>query len=76
MKAIELWWQYIVIVAVLALGIYGFTVLTGFETRVLSRKTKRTAESMYGNYADPDRKQRRYAKNRHGQRQDDEGRTP
>ena len=76
MKAIEVWWQYIIVVVVLALGVCGFLTLTSFETRVLSRKTKRTAESMYGNYADSDRKQRRYAKIRHGQSQDDEHGTP
>ena len=76
MKAIEVWWQYIIIVVVLALGVYGFSVLTGFETRMLSRKTKRTAESMYSNYADSNRKQGRYAKIRHGQWQDDEDRAP
>lgn len=75
-KAIEVWWQYIIIVIVLILGGYCFLVLTGFETRMLSRKTKRTAESMYSNYADSNREQRRYAKNRHGQWQDDGNRTP
>lgn len=67
------WREYIIIVAVLIAGVYGFLVLTGFETRVLTRKTGRTAESMYDNYADSNRKQRRYARKRGGEWKDDEG---
>jgi hypothetical protein len=33
------WWQYIIIAAVVLLGIYGFLTLTSFETRILSRRT-------------------------------------
>jgi hypothetical protein len=54
-------------------GVYCFWVLVGFETRVVSRKTNRTAESMYSNYADSNRKQRRYARKRGGEWKDDEG---
>lgn len=57
-----MWWQYVIIVAVLILGVYGFLSLTKFETRLLSRKTDRTAEETYDAYADSRRKQRRYAK--------------
>jgi hypothetical protein len=60
------WWQYIIIAAVLVLGIYAFLVFTGFETRTLSRRTTRTAEDMYPSYADSLRKQRRYAR-QHGE---------
>jgi hypothetical protein len=59
------WWQYIIIAAVLVLGIYAFLVFTGFETRVLSRRTNRTAEDMYPGYAGSLRKQRRSAQ-QHG----------
>jgi hypothetical protein len=52
------WWQYLIIAAVLIFGIYGFLQLTGFETRVLTRKTSRTAESMYGSYSDSGRRRR------------------
>ena len=45
------WWEYIIVAAVLLFGIYAFATLTGFETRLLSRRTSRTAESMYDNYA-------------------------
>lgn len=65
-----MWWQYVIIVVVLILGVYGFIALTGFETRLLSRRTDRTAESMYGNYADPERKRRRSAKQRDSQQKD------
>ena len=64
-----MWWEYIVIAAVLVFGIYAFMTLTGFETRVLSRRTSRTAESMYGNYADSASEQRRYARRRGGERE-------
>ena len=55
-----MWWQYLIIAAVLIFGIYAFLQLTGFETRVLSRKTRRTAENMYSGYADRGRKQRKH----------------
>ena len=56
-----MWWEYVIIAAVLLFGIYAFLTLTGFETRILSRRTNRTAESMYSNYADPSRRQRRHS---------------
>jgi len=59
-----MWWEYILIVAVLVAGIYSFGKLAGFEKRVLTRRTSRTAEDMYGSYPDP-RKPRRDAR-RHG----------
>jgi hypothetical protein len=57
---------------VLLAGIYGFLVLMGYTTRFLSSGTDRTAESMYGDYADSPRKQRRYARKHGGQSHDDE----
>lgn len=56
-----MWWEYIIIAGVLLFGIYAFLTLTGFETRVLSRRTNRTAETMYSNYAASPRRQRRPA---------------
>ena len=56
-----MWWEYIIIAVILLFGIYAFLTLTGFETKVLSRRTNRTAESMYSNYADPSRRQRRHS---------------
>jgi hypothetical protein len=61
-----MWWIYIVIVALLAAGIYSFLTLVGFRTRSLTRKTTRTAEDMYGNYAASPREQRRYARRHRG----------
>ena len=68
-----MWWEYIIIAAVLLLGIYGFLTLTGFATRTLSRRTNRTAESMYASYADSPRKQRRPDRPDGGDGTNDEG---
>lgn len=62
-----MWWLYVIVAAVLLFGIYAFLTLAGFETRVLSRRTTRTAEDMYPNYADSLRKQRRYAEQHGGE---------
>ena len=68
-----MWWEYIIVAAVLLFGIYAFATLTGFETRLLSRRTSRTAESMYGNYAGSARDQRRYARQHGSERKPGEG---
>ena len=70
-----MWWEYIVIAAVLLFGIYAFATLTGFETRLLSRRTSRTAESMYDHYAGSARDQRRQVRQHGGERKtgEDEG---
>ena len=68
-----MWWEYIIVAAVLLFGIYAFLVLTGFETRVLSRRTSRTVESVYGNYSDSLHKQRRYARRHAGEWKEGEG---
>ena len=69
-----MWWQYIIMAAVILFGIYGFLTLTSFETRVLSRRTTRRAADLYPNYADSLHKQRRYAKEHGGERaSDDDG---
>jgi hypothetical protein len=40
------WWMdYIVVPAVLPLGIYGLLVLIGFQKQILTRKTDRTASA-------------------------------
>ena len=46
-----MWWQYIVIVALLAAGIYGFVVLTRHMTQHMTRKTDRRAEDMYEEFS-------------------------
>jgi hypothetical protein len=62
-----MWWQILIGAAVLIVVVYGFICLTGFETRMLTRRTDRTAEDMYDAYAEPVRKQRRYAGQRDGE---------
>jgi hypothetical protein len=47
------WWLNVVVAVVLLFGVYAFLVFAGFEKRILSRRTSRTAESMYPLYADP-----------------------
>jgi hypothetical protein len=71
------WWEYIIIAAVLIFGAYCFLVIVGFRTRLLTGKTERTVESMYSNYADSSRKQRKYAREHGSRRRDDAGsKTP
>ena len=45
-----MWWQDILVVAVIALGIYGFVVLARYTTQQMTRKTDRTAEDMYDEF--------------------------
>ena len=71
-----MWWEYLIVAVILLFGIYAFLVLTGFETRTLSRRTTRTAESTYPSYADSLRNQRRYARQHGGERTSDEGTPP
>jgi hypothetical protein len=44
------WWQYIIIAALLALGIYGFVVLARYMTQQMTRQTDRRAEDMYDEF--------------------------
>jgi hypothetical protein len=69
-------WEYVIVAVILLFGIYAFLVLTGFETRTLSRRTTGTAESMYPSYADSLRKQRRYARQHGGEWTSDESTPP
>jgi hypothetical protein len=66
------WWEYIIIAGVLLFGIYAFASLAGFQTRLMTRRGSRTVESMYDDYADSRRKQRRYARQHGGEWKDDE----
>jgi hypothetical protein len=50
------WWMYIVVIAVLGSGVYGFVSLVRFRTRWLTSETNRRAEDMYDLYADSPRK--------------------
>jgi hypothetical protein len=68
-----MWWMnFIVVPALLLVGIYCLLVLTGFQKRALSRINSHTAESTYDNYADSPRKQRQYARQHGGQWRDGE----
>jgi hypothetical protein len=49
-EVITVWWQDIIIVAVIALGIYGFVLLARYTTQQMTRKTDRTAEDMYDEF--------------------------
>jgi hypothetical protein len=49
-EVIRVWWQDIIIVALFALGIYGFVMLVRAMTRNLTRKTDRRAEDMYDEF--------------------------
>ena len=62
-----MWWEYLIGTAVLIFVVYCFLAVVGFRTRLLTRKSDRTAESMYSSYADSTRKQRKYARERGGQ---------
>src|ERR1700743_346077 len=66
------WWEIILFIAVVIFAIYAFASIVGFRTRTLTRPTDRTAENMYDNYADPPRKQRRYARHQGGEEHDGE----
>ena len=67
-------WLDVVIVALFVVGIYCFAVLAGWQTRLISRRTKRRAEDMYDQYADSPHKQRRFAKEHGDTWQDDQAR--
>jgi len=69
-------WIYVAVVIVLGAGIYAFIELTGARTRWMNRHSARTAESMYDNYADSRRKQRRYAREHGGEWRDDSSVNP
>ena len=61
-----MWWMDdLVVPAVLLVGICCFVVFVRFRMGVLTRRTDRTAEGMYANYADPARKQGKLAR-KHG----------
>ena len=62
------WWEIILFIAVVILAIYGFASIVGFRTRTLTRRTDRTAENMYDNFAARPRKRRRDAREHGGER--------
>jgi predicted negative regulator of RcsB-dependent stress response len=59
-------WLDIGIVALFVVGIYAFLQMVGWRTRSMTRRSHRTAENMYEQFADSPRKQRRYAQEHGG----------
>ena len=55
-----MWWMDIIVVALLAFGIFGFVSLVRFLTQRLTNETTRRAEDMYDLYANsPPKRHRR-----------------
>ena len=67
------WWDYVMVVGAFLIGIFAFWALSRSLGRALSQGSSPVADSMYGNYADSLRKQRRYARQHGGEWKDDEG---
>jgi hypothetical protein len=61
------WWETLLFVAAAIVAIWGFASLVGLRTRSLTRRTDRTAEQMYDQFADSPRKQRKYARQHGGE---------
>jgi hypothetical protein len=66
------WWGYILFALAVVLAVKGLLALVGVETRWVTRKSTRTAEDLYQDYADSPREQRRYAREHGGEWHDQE----
>jgi hypothetical protein len=66
------WWETILFLIAVGVAIWGFISMVGVRTRFLTRKTTRSAQDLYENYADSPRKQRRYAREHGGEWSDRE----
>lgn len=64
--------DHVIVVAILIFGIYAFLEITGVQMRWPSRRSNKTAESIYGNCVDSDRKQNRDPR-QHGETWTDAG---
>jgi len=71
-----MWWEDVLIGAFLIIGLYCFLSLVGFNTRRVTRKTSRTAENLYPDFADSPKQQRKYAREHGGSWRDDEEARP
>jgi hypothetical protein len=58
---------YVLFLMAVAVAIWGFISLTRFRTDILNRRTYRTAEDLYPNFADSPAEQRRYAREHGGE---------
>jgi hypothetical protein len=65
------WWEILIFIGVVILAVWGFASIVGLQTRNLTRRTRRSAEDLYGNFADSPRKQRRYAREHGGEWRND-----
>ena len=65
------WWEILIFIAVVILAVWGFASIVGLQTGNLTRRTRRSAEDMYGSFADSPRKQRRYAREHGGEWRND-----
>jgi hypothetical protein len=54
-----MWWSVVIGLAVVAVAIYAFVVLTRTMTRRLSSHSDRTAEDLYDAYADRPSRERK-----------------
>jgi hypothetical protein len=55
------WMDVIIVPAVLILGIFCFLVIARFEKQMPTRNTRRAAERIGGNHAEPSHQQQRQA---------------
>jgi hypothetical protein len=70
-----MWWlNDLVIPVILIIGLGCFVITVLWRTRLMTRKTTRSAEDLYPRYADSIQEQRKYAREHGGQWHDDEGR--
>jgi len=68
--------DHVIVVAILSFGIYAFLAITGVQMRWPGRRSNKTAESIYLNHVDSDRRQHRDPR-QHGETWTDaEGSTP
>lgn len=62
-----MWWQYVIAAVLVTLAVWGFVSVVRLQTHRLSDRTDNTAEDVYDRYADSDRQQRKYARERGGE---------
>jgi hypothetical protein len=58
-EVVNMWWTTIIVVALLAFGIFGFVSMVRLFTQRLTSETPRGAEDMYDQYADSPRERHR-----------------
>jgi hypothetical protein len=61
------WWETLLFLAAVIVAIWGFASLVGFRTRSVTRRTDRTADQLYDQFADSPRRQRKYARQHGGE---------